>query len=305
LENWHKGEAGVKTDVSQKVGLGNACGHPGDGTKGHENFAQGNRNFYWAGIMSLTREKYWANVRALGKDGASKLGYTIDDRDELEAGREQAGAPMQPKGKGFFPLVQDSGDSAGYYISTTSVFTDADASAYSPSHYLDSTKVPYAVWASQWYYLPGFGGLKVNQGDYGIAILPKTGLNTGYVYGEAGTWNELGESSPALHAALGTSNELVAFIALPGSGSGKVVGVNPQDQIRPRVRMKSAALGSDALDLAIFLTTGQVNAKYPVNMTAQLARTFNNIYSALANWTLLDMEPSESYGTKPPRIRYL
>jgi hypothetical protein len=185
------------------------------------------------------------------------------------------------------------------------ITSDEPSNAYSPSHYLDSTKVPYAVWASQWYNLPGFGGLKVNQGDFGIAILPKTGANTGYVYGEAGTWNELGESSPALHAALGISSELVAFIALPGSGSGKVLGINPQDQIRPRVRMRSAALGNDALDLATFLATGQVNPKYPMKMTSPQARTFNNIYAALADWTLVYMEPSESYDSRPQRLRNL
>jgi len=306
LENWHKGAPGISTAFSQKVGLGNACGDPGDGTKGHENFGLGNRNFYWAGVMSLTRRQYRAKVNALKKDEASKLGYVLDDRDELEAGREQAGAPMMPKGEGYFPLVQDSGDSAGYYISTTSVIADNDPSkSYSPSRYLDSTKVPYAVWAASWNKLAGFGGLKLNQGDFGIAILPKTGANTGYVYGEAGTPNEVGECSPALHAALGISSELVAFIALPGSGSGSVLGINPQDQIRPRVRMRSAALGSDALDLATFLATGQVNPKYPVNMTTHQSRTFNNIYSALADWTLLSMEPSESYGSKPQPLRYL
>jgi hypothetical protein len=304
LETVHKGWKGVSTADSQKSGLGNACGHPGDGTKGWQNFLKGNRNFYWAGVMSLTRAQYRANVNALKKD--QKLDYVLDDRDELEAGRAEAGSPMQEKGQGYFPLVQDSGDSAGYYISTTSVVADNDPSkAYSPSRYLDSTKVPYAVWAGQWAKVAGFGGLKLKQGDFGIAILPKTGANTGYVYGEAGTWNEVGESSPALHAALGISSELVTFIALPGSGSGRVLGINPQDQIRPRVRMRSAALGSDALDLATFLATGRVNPKYPVNMSTRVARTFNNIYSALADWTLVYMEPSESYGSRLQPPRYL
>ncbi|HEY7392138.1 MAG TPA: hypothetical protein VH640_26705 [Bryobacteraceae bacterium] len=305
LENWNKGGAGISAEYSQKVGLGNACGDPGDGTKGHVNFLAGNRNFYWCGVMSLTRQQYQARVNAL-KDKANTLGYVLDDRDELEAGREGVGTPMKAKGQGYFPLVQDSGDSAGYYISTTSVIADNDPSkAYSPSRYLDATKVPYAVWAGLWSRVAGFGGLKLNQGDFGIAILPKTGAHTGYVYGESGTPNELGESSPALHAALGISSELVAFIALPGSGSGKVLGINPQDQIRPRVRMRSAALGSDALDLATFLATGQVNPKYPAKMTSAQARTFNNIYAALTDWTLVTMEPSESYGSRAQPLRYL
>ena len=303
LENWHKGWAGVPTEMSQIVGLGNACGDPGDGTKGHVNFGLKNRNFYWAGVMSLTRRQYRANVNALKKN--QTLGYVLDDRDELEAGRAGAGLPMQEKGQGYFPLVQESGDAAGYYISTTGVVADDDASkVYTPSRYLDSTKVPYAVWASQWGSVGGLGGVTLNEGDFGIAILPTTGLNTGFVYGEAGSWNEVGESSPALHAAMGTSNESVAFIALPGSGRGRVLGINPQDQIRPRVRMKTATLGSDALPLAIFMATGQVNPKSPVNMSTRQARAFNNIYTALASWTVLDLEPSVSYGTRTP-LRYL
>jgi hypothetical protein len=68
--------------------------------------------------------------------------------------------------------------------------------------------------------------------------------------------------------------------------------------------MKSAALGSDAVALATFLATVQVNPKSPVNMSTRQARTFNNIYTALANWTVLDMEPSVSYGSRTP-LRYL
>src|SRR5215831_2323788 len=36
----------------EKVGLGNACGDPNDGSKGYDNFLAGNRNFYWAGLRA-------------------------------------------------------------------------------------------------------------------------------------------------------------------------------------------------------------------------------------------------------------
>src|SRR4051812_41875742 len=44
LESWHKGAKGVSNATSQKVGLGNACGNPGDGSTGWENFRDGTRN---------------------------------------------------------------------------------------------------------------------------------------------------------------------------------------------------------------------------------------------------------------------
>jgi hypothetical protein len=303
LENWHKGAPGLTAAQSEKAGLGNACGDPGDGTKGHVNFQLKNRNFYWAGIMSLQRREYRARLNALPKNNTSGLGYTLDDRDELEAGRETVNAPMKPQGEGYFPLVQDSGASAGYYISTSSGIADGSASVYSPSRYLDSTKVPYAVRADAWSNVAGFGGRKVNQGDFGIAILPKVGTHTGYVYGETGTPDRVGECSPALHAALGLSTELVAFIAFPGSGNGKVLGPNPENQIQPNVRRVSASLGADAVDLAAFLATGQANPN--ARMSSPAARMFTKIYAALADWTPVTMEPSESYDSRPQRPRYL
>lgn len=69
LESWHTGWKGVSTATSQKVGLGNACGDPGDGTKGWKNFLAGNRNFYWAGIKAVTKQQ--------------AHGLLIDDRAEL------------------------------------------------------------------------------------------------------------------------------------------------------------------------------------------------------------------------------
>jgi hypothetical protein len=293
LESWHKGWKGVSKADSQKSGLGNACGDPGDGTKGWQNFLSGNRKFYWIGIKALRK--------------ADAAGYVLDDRAELEAGLDQNYSDyfnkhnrlpdLAPKGSGYFPVVQSDGDSAGYYISTTSVHADSDASEYSTSYYLDSTKVPYQAWANEWNKWAAAGGLKVKQGDFGIAIRPSTGANAGYAYGDAGTPNKVGECSQKLHEALGISSDLVAFIAFPGSGAGKVLGSNPQDHIRPGALLRSMDLRSDALDLATFLATGTVNLKSPVKMTTPKARLFNNIYAALTDWTNV----SEDYPYYPRR----
>jgi hypothetical protein len=117
----------------------NACGDPGDGSKGYDNFLAGNRNFYWAGLRAVTKEQ--APARKL----------MIDDRAELEAGLDtyaRDGKPkLKPVGSGYFPVVNPT---TGYYISGTSLAADGDASIYSAAHYLDSSVVPYAVWANNW-----------------------------------------------------------------------------------------------------------------------------------------------------------
>jgi hypothetical protein len=281
LESWHKGWKGVSTARSQKVGLGNAAGHPGDGTKGHENFLAGNRKFYWVGIMALRK-----------KDAGSHL---LDERPELEAGLDQnyegyfkknGKLPaLLPVGSGYFPVIQMSGPTAGYYISSTSVAVD-DGDQYDPGHYLDPEKVPYAVWANLWLNLSA-GGKKVSQGDFGIAIRLASGAHTGYVYGDCGTPNKVGESSQKLHTSLSASGDTIAFIAFPGSGRGQVMAKNPETSIRPAVLSRTTSLGSNANDLAMFLATGRTNTHAHKELTSLQARAYNNIYAALADWTIV------------------
>jgi hypothetical protein len=98
LESWHTGSKGVSTATSQKVGLGNACGDPNDGSKGWKNFLAGDRNFYWAGLKAVTKEE------------SKRLNLRIDDRPELEAGLATYASDRKPKlkpvGMGYFPVVQ-------------------------------------------------------------------------------------------------------------------------------------------------------------------------------------------------------
>ncbi len=205
LENWKKDAKNVSHLTSERVGLGNACGDPGDGSKGWKNFLHGSRNFYWAGVKAVTKQQ-----------GAA-MNLVVDDRAELEAGLETHSTKpvLLPVGSGYFPVVQAN----GYYISGTSVAADSTVSAFDPAHYLNSPVVPYAVWANNWKFL-NLGGRKLQQGDFGLAIQNSTGANTAFVYGDSGTQNKVGESSQKLHTTLGGGAGLVTFIAFPGSGSG-------------------------------------------------------------------------------------
>ena len=268
----------------EKVGLGNACGDPGDGSKGWKNFLHGSRNFYWAGLRAVTK----AQART------QKL--TIDDRAELEAGLDtyaKDGKPkLKPEGSGYFPVINPA---TGYYISGTSLVADGDASIYSADHYLDSTVVPYAVWANAWGHI-SLNGHKLHLGDFGLAINNDTGASIGYVYGDSGSADKVGESSQRLHEAVGGGG-LVTFIAFPGSGSGTVVkgryrpaplGSHPEIRIRLAVLKQTLKLQASASNLALRLSMGRELAEPAGTASASphQARLYKNFMSALARWTM-------------------
>jgi hypothetical protein len=276
LESWRKGGSykGHKVShlTSEKVGLANACGSPGDGSKGTENFLNGTRNFYWAGLKAVTRKQ------------AAALNLVVDDRAELEAGLETYSKHpvLLPVGSGYFPVVQAN----GYYISGTSVAADTTVSALDPAHYLSSPDVPYAVWANNWNHLM-LGGKKLQLGDFGLAIQNDTGANTGFVYGDSGTPDKVGESSQKLHTALGKGAGLVTFIAFPGSGSGPALGRNPESLIPGKVRIHTQKLGASAPELAARLAMGRemrVPPK-PIDQIPISAGLYKNFMSALKVWT--------------------
>jgi hypothetical protein len=285
LESWHrphkKGEKGYKDvshEASEKIGLGNACGDPGDGSKGWQNFlygTNGTRNFYWAGIKAVTKHQ---NLT---------LKLVIDDRPELEAGLATYARDGKPKllpvGSGYFPVVQPD---TGYYISGTSVVTDRSLSVFNANRYLNSAVVPYAVWATHWNNV-NVGGKKVQQGDFGLAIENNTGANMGFVYGDSGTSDKVGECSQKLNNALGRGAGLVTFIAFPGSGRGPQLGPSPQALIPSKVLANTLKLHTNAAELAARLAMGR---EMPVPKTADMspeqARLYKNFMSALSNWTI-------------------
>ncbi len=279
LESFHKGEKGRSEANSQLSGLGNACGDPGDGTKGFDNFFALTRKFYWAGVVSMT----------IAQGKAAKV--PIDSRAILEAGMKETasdGNPVVlPKGSGFFPVINPD---TGYYISTTSVHTDDTiSSAIKPGRYLNSATVPYAVWANLWGNVT-LNGKKVQQGDYGLAIENATGNSLGFVFGDSGTPNKVGEVSKKMHETLGRGSGLVTFIAFPGSGVGKQMGANPEVLIPFKVALNTIKLHERGEELAARLAMGpQMPApKKGVPRTRGQEELYKNFKAALAGWTVPD-----------------
>lgn len=281
LESWHTGAKGVSMSYSQKAGLGNACGDPGDGTKGWRNFFNvGDGNFYWAGVVAVSKEFAAANR------------LVIDDRPELEALLSGYKKPKVQRGKGFFPVVQQPGaPNPGYYVSSTSTKTDASLAAWDANRYVDGSTVPYAVWANEWRKLH-LNGKSLQLGDFGLVIRPDTGAHTGYLYGDSGTADKVGESSLKLNNVLsGNNSPLCTFIAFPGSGDGPVVGRNPEGKIRSKVMHQTLKLGlaSNADELPTRLAMGDMSLPNNTPMSAENARRAGNISKALAAWGLLSL----------------
>lgn len=175
----------------------------------------------------------------------------------------------------------------GYYISGTSVVGDASLSAYDANRYLDSTVVPYAVWATHWNTI-NIGGRKVRQGDFGLAIENATGANMAYVYGDSGTPNKVGECSQKLHNALGRGAGLVTFIAFPCSGSGPQLGPSAQALIPMKVLSNTLKLHTNADDLAARLAMGRdlPTPRKTADMSPAQRHLYENFLSALSAWTL-------------------
>jgi hypothetical protein len=133
-------------------------------------------------------------------------------------------------------------------------------------------------------------GKSVRQGDFGLAIENATGASMGYVYGDSGTPNKVGESSQKLNSALGRGKGtgLVTFIAFPGSGSGMALGKSPEALILIKVLKNTLKLHTNAEELAARLAMGPGLAEPPKtdNLNPAQAHLYNNFLSALSKWTV-------------------
>jgi hypothetical protein len=267
-------------------GLGNACGHPGDGTKGYKNFEADllaivagrppGRNFYWSSVVAI--QKKFANDRLV-----------VDLR--YEAGRsrgwdEKLGmAPLEPAGNGYFPLIQLEGPNRGFFISTTSTYRDGNLPDTDPNKYVNGLITPYAVWAGLWASRKVAGKI-LNVGDFGLAINNLTGQNSGFFFGDAGTPDKVGEVSGGLFDKLGkTDAQPITFIVFPGSGSGNVMGKDPENGISPAVlpRIKAIAQATNAEEFPLRLANGP-DMDVPSGRAKMTDSGYKNIMAALKLW---------------------
>ena len=93
-----------------------------------------------------------------------------------------------------------------------------------------------------------------------MAIDPVSGVSSGFLFGDSGTPNKVGECSSALYNQFPHSKSPtpVIFIAFPGSGYGSRVGQNAQDVIKAMVvpQMIRLATASNASELVELIAKG-------------------------------------------------
>lgn len=97
---------------------------------------------------------------------------------------------------------QQEGEFKGYFISKTALF-DASKKMTDTARFVDARKIPYLVYPSSFYSMPGTGRL----GDFGYALNTATGDASWFVVADIGPKTaKLGEVSIALAEKLGGKN---------------------------------------------------------------------------------------------------
>ncbi len=160
-----------------------------------------------------------------------------------------------PDLQGYLPVVQQSGNTAGYFVSTTSKKNpNGSPSLYDQSHYLDSASVPYCVLHS------GLKSKHVGGGNFGLAIRLDTFATASFAFldgeGGAGKANDLGECSYKVFLDIGgkpkkrtdpwpNNNFPTCFVVCPRSTGSNLL---------------QAAFAENSGDLAAFIAVqGQVD----------------------------------------------
>ncbi len=158
-------------------------------------------------------------------DGAPNA-YHPDNAPGIDA-LEHGGRPGDwwglVTGKGGKPIIQHSGEFAGFYVSKTWLSrNDERYSESEPEYWVDARSVRYiAVPESVW------RPAGVDKGDLAYVFNMKTGKSSFAIVGDWGTENTLGEGSIALAQALGVDanprtggqEEGIVYVVFPGSAS--------------------------------------------------------------------------------------
>jgi hypothetical protein len=120
------------------------------------------------------------------------------------------------------PVVQTTGEWAGYYISTTALTNPGQAET-SIARYVDSNKIPFVV-------LPNVDKARIMLGDMAWVVNRANGKSSAAIVADLGPTDQLGEGSIELARRLGvdpdpkkggTSEEDILYIVFAGSGNRK------------------------------------------------------------------------------------
>lgn len=135
-----------------------------------------------------------------------------------------------PDRAGKIPVLQQTGDTAGYFVSTTSKTNPGgSASIFEQSHYLDSATVPYCALST------GIARQGVGGGDFGVALRLDSFLTADFAFlsGEGSHSNKVGECSYKVFLDIGgkpkkpadpwpDNNFPTLFVVCPGSATSSL-----------------------------------------------------------------------------------
>ena len=188
-------------------------------------------------IRSLRGAVYWVAGMTIDADGDPKCYHPLSRQglDDLacagKPGNWWGVATDDHKSNGT-PVVQGDHDPApGYYVSTTAL-EDPNYDWKSPSRYVNSGRIPFAV-------IPGIGKAKLGEATVGdLATVLYKGRVCHAVVGDVGPSDHLGEASIACAQALGIESNPrhggvpsgVTYIIYPDSGDGKPIAAADIEQ---------------------------------------------------------------------------
>jgi hypothetical protein len=219
----------------------------------HQNFSH-NNNFHWAGLFAMT------------KAAAQAAGVAVDTRKHLRAGN-----PDRDGVRDKFPVVQRSGQTAGYYVSTTAQAARPGRQRWEPERYWDASVVPYAVlspgWATKRPVAPKLG-------DFGLAIRndppprrsrPQVTSSCGFFFGDTGTGSKVGECSRKVVRTLAPdafNEDFVTFLVFPGSGHGPPTPGQADRLIEVAIRAKMNEVNATTNRTYLPLFLGGLDASF-------------------------------------------
>jgi hypothetical protein len=232
----------------------------GDATnQQHPHFdAKGNNTFRWVGLVSRTPQ--------------NAHGLTLDQRLSLK------------DVQGRFPVVQTTGATRGYFVSTTALAADASLPETNPQHWWDAATVSYGALT------PPLSRRGVALGDFGLVVRVDTGVADGFLYADAGRAEKVGESSRHLFRALfpnvDQENHPVSFMVFPGSRLNPVAAT-PDPIIRQR--LADLAQADNADELIALMASGLTYRAFQLRGMGEVSRwkrslTWERIISGLSKW---------------------
>jgi hypothetical protein len=217
--------------------------HLADATAPWQVFQAKGHDFRWTGVVCATAAF------------AAKHHLKIDNREHLRANGHKSAALHEPHEDpmkaGSYPVVQQTGTTRGYYVSTNNVTLDPQRQLWDQARYGDPTSLAFAVCGTCWQ------GKDVLLGDVGWCVNPANGNDVSFVFGDSNPSTHVGECSSYMCHELceGPPRGAMTWVLFPGLRGGKMSDLTaPMMDARVRSEMMKLKTIENGADFARFLS---------------------------------------------------